>query len=86
MRKGGDRHVCLIRCLKLLQLIGSTRWGVTIADMTAELGISRRNIYRYITALQMAKIRLHASGGGRGDSKRWRLLDQREHLAKIGIL
>lgn len=84
--RDADRHTLLIRTLKLLRLIANSRFGVTVKEMQGEIGLGKRSINRYLVSLKRAGIRIHYSCGGNGIQKKWRLLGQREHLARIGII
>ena len=53
-------HSPLERCLRLLLRLSQLRFGMTINEMSKELGVGRRETYRYLIALKRAGIRLES--------------------------
>lgn len=83
MRKSA-RHSPLIRALDLVLELSRLRFGMTLAEMVELLKTSRRNIYRYLDALQRAgvKFRKEKLVGRRRWLWRWRLIDIRGRVLK----
>ena len=59
-RRSG-RHIPLERCLRLLLRLSELRFGMTIDEMSEELGVSRRETYRYLDAIKRVGIRLQSN-------------------------
>ena len=63
----------LIDSLSLLQRLVNLRYGMTIAEMQAELGMTRRTTYRYLDAFKAAGIELETYRSEGELAKKWRI-------------
>jgi biotin operon repressor len=86
LRKSG-RHACLRRCLDLIKLFMANRFGLSFADIQSALGLSRREVHRYIKALQQAGVGIKNVNpiGGRTPG-RYRLMNRQEFIELQAIL
>jgi len=58
MRRKSKRHSPLMRALDLLVELSSRRYGMDYAEIMSHLGTGRRNMYRYLDALERAGVKL----------------------------
>jgi proteasome accessory factor B len=67
-----ERGRQLLRVLKLVKLFEHSRYGLTINELTREMDVTRRTLYRDLELIEDAGYRFVKEGGGGGFSKKWR--------------
>lgn len=67
-----ERGRQLLRVLKLVKLFEHSRYGLTINELTREMDVTRRTLYRDLDMIEDAGYRFVKEGGGGGFSKKWR--------------
>ncbi len=67
-----ERGRQLLRILKLVKLFEHSRYGLTINELTREMDVTRRTLYRDLEMIEDAGYRFVKEGGGGGLSKKWR--------------
>jgi proteasome accessory factor B len=67
-----QRGAQLLRLLKLVRLFEHSRFGLTIAELQRETGVTRRTIYRDLALLEEAGYRFVREGSGAGEARKWR--------------
>lgn len=81
------RHGPLKAALKIMVYLSEHRFGATIHDLMQETGRGRRNIYRYLAALNEAGIEIqNCSPRGAGIIARFRIVDRPRWSRMLGIL
>lgn len=70
-RRARERGRQLSRILKIIRRLEHSKTGMTLDDLCAALGVSRRTVYRDLHSLEGAGFRIE-SEGGLGEEKRWR--------------
>lgn len=84
--KKSSRHSPLKAALAILIYLAEHRFGATVGDLMEETGFKRRNIYRYIKALNEAGIEVvNCSPRGQGYRSKFRLADRPRWGQMVGI-
>lgn len=76
----GSSGKSLVRVVRLFRAFVDYRCGLTLGEIGEELGVSRRQAYRYLAAFEAAGLHLGRDTTMEGRS-RWRLLSRREFVA-----
>ncbi len=82
-RKG--RHAPLTRAMRVLVYLCDHRFGGTIADLADECGVSMRETYRYLNAIEAAGIPIERARRGPGMNM-IRLRDRRWLAERLGVI
>jgi proteasome accessory factor B len=67
-----ERGRQLARVLRLIKLFEHSKYGLTINELSREMEVRRRTLYRDLDMIEDAGYRFVKEGGGGGESKKWR--------------
>lgn len=80
------RHSPLKKALAVLVYLCEHRFGASLDELCAQARTKRRNVHRYILALNEAGVRIrNTSGRGPGVRGNWRVEDRRGWATRIGL-
>lgn len=73
------RNSQLIRCLRMIELLKSRRYGLSVEEIREELAswgitVSKRTIYRDLDVLSVAGVMLTEIENNEGGQKKWVIL------------
>ena len=87
LRAGNKRALMpqLVQALDLLKVLMGNRFGLTIHELMAEVGLCKRTIYRYLNSFKAAGFKIESVRVNGGPAKKWRILDRRQWMSMTGI-